>query len=277
MKNPYQPEQAIIKSIISETNDTATYSVTFVDENTAKDYSFKPGQFNMITTFGFGEAPISISSDPEEKQIGHTVRKVGSVTEAMALMKTNATIGIRGPYGRGWPMEELEGKDVLIIAGGIGLAPLRPVITQISKHREKFGHFEIIYGARTPADGLFKNEYESWRGITNTSLHLTVDRVPEGENWDDSVGLVTKLLNNINTKPENSLILVCGPEIMMKFIVRDLLEKQFSPEQIYVSMERRMKCGIGKCGNCQVGPKFVCKDGPVFTYKELSELVEEIF
>lgn len=277
MKNPYQPEKVAIKSIVPQTNDTKTYNVAFVDKNIAKGYSFKPGQFNMITAFGFGEAPISISSDPEEKEIGHTVRKVGSVTEAMALMKTEATIGIRGPYGRGWPMEQLEGKDVLIIAGGIGLAPLRPVITQISKHREKFGQFEIIYGARTPADELFKNEYESWRRLPNTSVHLTVDRVPQGEKWNGSVGLVTKLLDNMNTKPKNSLILICGPEIMMKFIIKGLLEKGFLPEQIFVSMERRMKCGIGKCGNCQLGPKFVCKDGPVFTYKELSELVEEIF
>lgn len=277
MKNPYQPEQAVIKEIIPETSDTITYRIVFADDSIEKNFKFKPGQFNMLTVFGFGEAPISFSSDPEETYVGHTVRKVGNVTDALAEKEVGAIIGLRGPYGRGWPIEELEGKNVLIIAGGIGLAPLRPVITQVSKHREKYGQFELIYGARTPGDGLFRNEYEAWGGIPNALLHFTVDRVPKGETWNGSVGLVTNLIENMNTRPENSLVLICGPEIMMKFTVRALLGKGFSPGQIYVSMERRMKCGIGKCGNCQIGPKFVCKDGPVFTYKELSELVEEVF
>lgn len=278
MRNLFQPYKAIIKNIVKETNDISTYEISFVDSDLSKEYSFIPGQFNMMTIFGYGEAPISVSSDPEqEESFYHTIRHVGKVTNALSNLKPGSIIGIRGSYGRGWPMEELEGKDVLIIAGGIGLAPLRPVITQITSHRDKYKQVEILYGAKTPRECLFKNEFEDWNSMPETVFRATVDKVPEGELWNGEIGLVTALFDSMLTKPDNAVILICGPEIMMKFAVKGLLAKGFSPEQIYVSMERRMKCGIGKCGNCQIGPKFVCKDGPVFTYKELSMLAEEVF
>ena len=273
--NPYIPEIAVIEKIEKQTADVNTYTLVFKDKAKQKGYSFSGGQFNQVTVFGFGEAPISISSDPQEKDaFQHTVRKVGNVTAALFNLKKGDVLGIRGPYGYGWPMKEAKGKDVLITAGGIGLAPLRPVITQLFKNRKDYGKIEILYGARTPGDLLFTSEFDDWRKVKDTKLSLTVDSVPKDQKWDHNVGVVTTLFDKMTTTPSNSIAMTVGPEIMMRFVIKGLLARGFSDKQLYVSLERRMECGIEKCGHCQIGDKYVCTDGPVFQWAAIKDIPE---
>lgn len=270
--NQLLPGQAVIRKTRHQTYDTITFTLSFVDGRQA-EYRYRPGQYNMVSLFGVGESAISISSEPSRRDsFDHTVRIVGNVTKALRRLEPGDVVGIRGPYGRGWPMDEAAGKDVLVVAGGMGLAPLRPAIAEILEHRERFGKLEILYGARTPEDLLFTDEYESWRSDPNCHLLTTVDMVPEGERWDGHVGVVTTLYKEMRTKPRNAVVLMCGPHVMMRFGIIGLVRSGFSPDQIYVSLERRMKCGVGICGHCQVGPLHVCKDGPVFSYSSLQKL-----
>jgi len=271
----YQPVEAVIADIIPETRDTTTYHFVFRDSQ-GEEFVFEPGQFNMLTVFGIGEAAISISSDPYRGDgFTHTIRHVGSVTKAVTRLEKGSVVGIRGPYGTGWPVDLLQGCNILVVAGGIGLAPLRPVLYLLGRERKAVGRVELLYGARTPRDLLFAAEYDHWRD-KGIKVLLTVDEVPEGTIWEHSQGVVTGLFDRMKSTPENTIVLTCGPEIMMKFVAQGLAERGFSPEQIYVSLERRMECGVGKCGRCQIGPKFVCKDGPVFAYAELLSLPEEV-
>ena len=273
MKDPYLPEKAVIERIRRETVDTKTYTVRLLDERKRGEFPVKPGQFIMVSLFGIGEAPFSLSSSPNsDGSFNATVRAVGNVTSALDRFEEGAIIGVRGPYGQGWPVESARGRDVLIIAGGIGLPPLRPVVTKIAEERRHYGRLEILYGARTPDQMIFPYEYEDWRKIKDTRLELTVDSVPPGTVWQYNVGVVTTLFNEMKTSAENSLVMTCGPEIMMRFVVRGLLAKGFAPDQIYVSLERRMKCGIAQCGHCQIGPKYVCRDGPVFRLSDIQGL-----
>jgi len=275
--NPYKPLKAVIKGIKQQTYDTTTYTMSFVDDKVQQEYKYDPGTFNMITLFGIGEAPISISSCADEKgTFDHTIRAVGNVTKALTQYKVGDVVGVRGPYGIGWPVEEMKGKNVLLIAGGIGLAPLRPVINHIKNRRSEYGKFEILYGAKTPNDMLFTDEFDTLRIIPDTNLLLTTDN-PGGVKWEHNVGVVTTLFEKMKSVPENTIMVTCGPDIMMKFVVKGLLAKGWAPEQIYVSLERRMNCGIKKCGKCQIGPLFCCQDGPVFNYGEIQGLPEEIF
>lgn len=275
MENPYKPEPAIIKEVRRETYDTTTYVLEFEDKEVQDTYSFSPGQFNMMTLLGIGEAPISISSHPDEGSFfQHTVRHVGDVTNRMRLLKPGQKIWMRGPYGTGWPMEILSRKDLLIIAGGIGLAPLRPVIEAVMLDRAEYGEVEVLYGARTPDDMLYTQEFNRWS--EKMRFRKTADRVDDRSKWDGSVGVVTQLFEGMKVQARNTVVLTCGPEVMMQFAVKGLLERGFCSEQIYVSLERRMECGVGKCGRCQIGPKFVCKDGPVFAFAELLTLPEEV-
>lgn len=230
----------------------------------------------MVSVLGFGEAPLSISSEAWRKDsFDHTVRAVGNVTRAMTRLQEGDILHIRGPYGRGWPMERIEGRELLIVAGGIGLAPLRPVIAQLTEARQRFGRVEILYGARTPADLLFTDELQGWQEY-GLRLLLSVDQVPGEETWSHNVGVVTTLFPRITVDPREAIALVCGPEIMMKFVVLDLLKRGYAPERIYLSLERRMECGVAMCGHCQMGPKYVCKHGPVFSYVEVKNLFGHI-
>jgi len=273
MRDPYLPERAAIEKIRRETVDTKTYTVRLLNEQRRAEFSVEPGQFIMGSLFGIGEAPFSLSSSPNsDGAFDTTVRAVGNITSALDRLEVGAVIGVRGPYGRGWPVESARGKDILIIAGGIGLPPLRPVITKIAQERRDYGRLEILYGARTPDQMIFPYEYDDWRKIKETRLELTVDSVPPSSAWQHKVGVVTTLFSEMETSPENSIVMTCGPEIMMRFVVRGLLAKKFSPDQIYVSLERRMKCGIAQCGHCQIGPKYVCKDGPVFRLSKIQGL-----
>jgi len=273
MRDPYLPERAAIEKIRRETVDTKTYTVRLLNEQRRAEFSVEPGQFIMVSLLGIGEAPFSLSSSPNsDGAFDTTIRAVGNITSTLDRLEVGAAIGVRGPYGRGWPIESARGKDVLIIAGGIGLPPLRPVITKIAEERRDYGRLEILYGARTPDQMIFPYEYDDWRKIKETRLELTVDSVPPSTAWQHKVGVVTTLFSEMETSPENSLVMTCGPEIMMRFVVRGLLAKKFSPDQIYVSLERRMKCGIAQCGHCQIGPKYVCKDGPIFRLSEIQGL-----
>lgn len=272
MKADFKPDKVVIKNMKDQTRDVRTFTLSFADGK--KDsYSFVPGQFNMLTHLGFGEAAISISSDPKIKDtLDHTVRKVGNFTEALFRLKKGDTIGLRGPFGKGWPMDEAKGKNVLIVAGGVGLAPLRSVVMEIASNRASYGNFEILYGARNPGEMLFTDEFDQWRKIKNANLELAVDAVPPGEKWAHTVGVVTVLFDKMQSKPKDTVVMTCGPDIMMHFGVQGLLKKGFTEDQIYVSLERRMKCGMAQCGACQIGPNYVCKDGPVFKSRIMKEL-----
>ncbi|HMA36653.1 MAG TPA: FAD/NAD(P)-binding protein [Chloroflexia bacterium] len=232
--------------------------------------TFAPGQFNMLYVFGIGEVPISISGDPARPDpLVHTIRAVGPVSEALCNLRRGETVGVRGPYGTAWPVGETPGSDLLIATGGIGLAPLRPALYYALAHREQFGSVVLLYGARTPADLLYRHELEAWRGRFDLKVDVTVDRAER--DWRGHVGTVTTLIPHANFDPARTVALVCGPEIMMHFTIQELLKTGMAAEQIYISMERNMKCAIGLCGHCQWGPRFVCQDGPVFRYSAIRD------
>lgn len=262
-----EPDWAEITAITNETSDVSTYWLKFVDPSMQADYSFKPGQFNMIYVPGFGEAAISISSDSEDRnKIGHTIRFVGNVTRAMSHLKVGDVIGLRGPFGSPWPVDEMEGKDIFIACGGIGLPPLRPVIYNIIHHREKYGKVTLLYGARTANDLMYTSEYDNWRQA-GIDVEITVDR--GDANWSGRVGVVPMWFYQFRIDAQKTAVLTCGPEIMIRFVIFEALARRVPLENIFVSLERNMKCGQGSCGHCQLGPYFVCKDGPVFRFDAL--------
>ena len=264
---PLAPFWAEVTEIVHEAEGIATFWLKFQDSELAKTYSFLPGQFNMVYIPGYGEAAISISSDHEDRtRVGHTIRFVGNVTRAVSRLKVGDVVGIRGPFGTPWPMDELEGHDVIIASGGIGLAPLRPAIYHIMNHRESYGKVYVLYGARTPKDLLYPNEYDSWQD-RDIQIVPTVDRADE--TWTGSVGVVPMLFYRFRMDAPKSMVLTCGPEIMIRFMVFEGLARRVPSDQIYVSLERNMKCGQGSCGHCQLGPYFICKDGPVFRFDQL--------
>jgi len=254
------PSKGIVEEVIDEIPDVRTLYIRVENHFPTP----LPGQFNEIYVHGVGEAPISVSDVTEDGLIAHTVRAAGSVTRKMVEVKQGDILGVRGPYGKGWPIERLTGKNVLIIAGGIGLAPLRPVIREIEKNRPRYGKLTLLYGARTPRLLLYKHEFSQYESIPNTEFYVTVDK-PDSV-WDGCVGVVTTLLSRAEITPENTVAFICGPEIMMRFTIKELGKLGFKDNQIYLSLERRMRCGIGLCGHCQMGPYFVCKHGPVFPY-----------
>ena len=262
-----EPIWAEVTAITPEIDGVATYWLKFSDPIMRADYTFQPGQFNMVYIPGYGEAAISICSDMEEPgTIGHTVRFVGNVTRAVSRLKVGDTIGLRGPFGTYWPIKEMEGKDVLIACGGIGLPPLRPVLYHIAKNRSKYGKVTLLYGARTPSDLMYTNEYEAWRKA-DIDVHVTVDR--GDANWSGHVGVVPMWFYQFRIDPRKTTVLTCGPEIMIRFVIYEALARRVPVENIYVSLERNMKCGQGSCGHCQLGPYFICKDGPVFRFDAL--------
>ncbi len=267
---------AVVKKILKESSNTNTYTLAFVNEEKQKNFKALPGQFMMIGIFGIGEAALSICKIDEDGSFSTTVRNVGNVTNTIYQLKEGDKLNMRGPYGTGWPLEELKGKDILIVAGGIGLPPLRGIIDLVQKNRKNYGHLEIIYGARTPEDMVFKYEFGAWRQIKNSRFDLTVDTVSLGSKWECKIGLVTSCFPQMKTRNKNSIALLCGPEIMMRFAAKCLETIGFKDNQIYVSLERRMKCGFGKCGHCQIGPKYVCKDGPVFSYDEIRPYIHPL-
>ena len=234
--------------------------------------AFAPGQFNMLTVFGVGEVPISLSGDPAEAdRLVHTIRAIGPVSTALARLGPGDIIGLRGPYGAGWPMTEAAGRDVVVVAGGLGLAPLRPALYRLLAERARYGKIMLLYGTRSPNDILFRRELESWRRRLDVEIDVTVDHA--GSDWHGHVGVVTTLIARAAFDPLHAMALVCGPEVMMRFAIAALRDAGVADEAIYLSMERNMKCAIGFCGHCQFGTVFVCRDGPVFRYDRIRTML----
>ncbi len=270
-----EPTWAEITAITPEVEGVSTYWLKFTDPAMQQTYTFRPGQFNMVYVPGVGEAAISISSNPADRTtVGHSVRFVGNVTRAIRRLKVGDVLGLRGPFGTCWPIEELTGKDVFMAAGGIGLPPMRPVIYHILRNREKYGKVTLVYGARTPKELMYQEEYDTWRQA-GIDLELTVDRADE--EWTGRVGVVPMWFYQLRIDARKTAILTCGPEIMIRFVIYEALARRIPPSNIHVSLERNMKCGQGSCGHCQVGPYFICKDGPVFRFDALQQFfnVEE--
>lgn len=260
--DPMVPRPFRIVRVQKELSDTFTFDLVAQDGAALR---FRPGQFNMLYVFGVGEVPISISGDPAMPEVlVHTTRAVGTVTRAMWRMRAGQTLGVRGPFGSPWPLEAARGGDVVVVAGGIGLAPLRPLIRQVLAERETFGHVVILYGARTPEDILYAQEVKGWRGRSDTSVQVTVDRATGG--WSGPVGVVTRLVQAGGFDASTATAFVCGPEVMMRGAADALLRKGLTADRIWLSMERNMKCALGFCGHCQWGGTFVCKDGPIFNF-----------
>jgi NAD(P)H-flavin reductase len=241
------------------------------DDAIREGYRWIPGQFNMIYVPGLGEAAISISGDPQERGlIRHTIRIVGSVTRAIDGLGVGGTVGLRGPFGRGWPLDELTGGDVVLVGGGIGLAPLRPVIYWMLKNRERFRRVILLYGCRTPEDRLYVDELARWPENRAIDVLVTVDNETSG--WVGPVGVVTNLLQRIKVNADSTTVMVCGPRMLNRAAAWGFLQLHVPPERVFLSLERNMHCGYGQCGHCQYGPKFVCKDGPVFAFSEIAEV-----
>ncbi len=265
--DPMRPRPYRIDRWIRELSDTFTVDLEPLEGPPAP---FRPGQFNMLYVFGAGEVPISISGDPARpERLVHTTRAVGQVTNAMKALRVGDTIGVRGPFGTPWPVEAAYGRDVVVAAGGIGLAPLRPLIHALLAERPRFGTVVLLYGARTPEDILFRRQLTAWRGRFDMTVHATVDRATG--RWSGPVGMVTRLIARGGFDARDTVAFVCGPEVMMRHTAQALIDRGVLARRIHLSMERNMKCAIGVCGHCQWGPAFVCKDGPVFRYDQVAE------
>jgi len=270
--NVYLPHLAVIERIVEETADTKTLHFNFREEKLREEFTFQSGQFCLLSVLGVGEAPFCISSSPTRR--GHlecSIRAVGRLTRALHRLGVGAEIGFRGPYGNSFPLGFLEGKNLVFVGGGIGLAPLRSLIWNVIDNREKYGRVDIIYGARSPADLCFRYDLEAWDKDKTVSLLTTVDKGDEG--WSGRVGLVPVVLEEAAPSADNSVAIVCGPPIMIRFTFPALERLGFSPEQMLTTLEKRMKCGIGKCGRCNVGNIYVCRDGPVFSFAEINNFV----
>lgn len=268
--DPMLPQVYRVQRVRREIPDTFTLELE--PEEGVEVPPFASGQFNMLYVFGVGEIPISISGDPARRRpLVHTTRAVGTVSKAMRELKPEDVIGVRGPFGSHWPIERAMGKDVVIVAGGIGLAPLRSAMYQIISQREKYGKVVLLYGARTPEDILYRREVEHWRAHFDLEVYVTVDNATG--KWRGSVGVVTRLIPRAPFDPLNTVAMICGPEVMIRFTAAELEKRRVATENIFVSMERNMKCAIGQCGHCQYGPHFVCKDGPVFQYSRVQHLL----
>ncbi len=274
-KEIYIPRKAIIKEIHREAKDTNTYRIEFPEKipGHAEGNAFNPGQFILVSILGVGEAPISLTSSPTEKGfLEICVRDAGSVTGALHKLKVGDEIGVRGPYGNSFPVEELKGSNLLFVAGGIGLAPLRSVIKYVLSHRGEYGKVYILYGARSPEEMVFQDEFSSWNQVPDTEVLLTVDTETPG--WKGPVGVVTNLLKTLQGVGDFKA-LICGPPVMVPFVIMGLRELELKEENIITTLERYMKCGVGKCGHCYISGKYTCVDGPVFTYAQMKELAVE--
>ncbi|MHB0912076.1 MAG: FAD/NAD(P)-binding protein [Armatimonadota bacterium] len=274
MCNPYVPHLAVIEKITEETWDTKTFRAVFQDEALRESFTYEPGQFQEVSAFGVGEATFCLTSSSTRKgYIEFSVKKVGTVTSALHDLDEGATVGIRAPLGNHFPYADWKGKDLWFIGGGIGMAPLRSLLNFCLDNRDDYGKINILYGARSKGDLCFTYEFDEWAKSPNTELFLTIDREEEG--WDKNVGFVPAYLMDLKPSPENAIAITCGPPIMIKFVLQNLKELGFADEQIFTTLEMKMKCGIGKCGRCNIGHIYVCTDGPVFSYAQLKDLPPE--
>lgn len=271
--NPWLSHTAIITEITPEIPGVATYHLQLRDHAAAELYAFRPGQFNMLYLPGVGEAAISLSANPRSRNAwAHTIRAAGGVTQTLARLRQGETLGLRGPFGRPWPMQECAGKNVILIAGGIGLPPLRPAIYEFLAQRDQYRQMTLLHGARTAEMLLYGREYADWsaRGL---DIQTTVDRPSPG--WQGNVGVVPLLLNRVQMQdPQNTLVLMCGPEVMLRYCALAALHRRIPRANIWISTERNMQCAVGLCGHCQLGPDFICKDGPVFRYDHIAPYLD---
>ena len=277
-RNPYLPYPARIEAVAveNEARDIKTFRLAFEDSTSAAEFRHLPGQFAELSLPGVGEAPFGIASSPTEAgSLLFSVKRVGLFTAELHSLEPGALIGVRGPMGKPFPWDRMAGKDLVIVGGGFAFTTLRAVITHIlhPDHRSRFGSVLVIYGARTPGELMYRNELAEWQKRDDIDVHLTVDKAENG--WNQHVGVVPAVLEQLKPSPENALSLICGPPIMIKFTLVSLTTLGFSDDAVILSLEMRMKCGIGKCGRCNIGGKYVCKDGPVFTRQELRSLPAE--
>ena len=278
MRSPYTPSLTIVDKVISENdmNDIKTFQLAFEDKDTAQAFKYTPGQFAEVSLFGVGECPIGIASSPmDEDFIQFTVKKVGVLTTSLHNCVEGDVVGVRGPYGNGFSMDILEGRDVVIVGGGFAFTTLRSLTKYIlhEANRERFGNLTVVYGARNPGELLYKYDLEAWGERDDINLVVTVDK--GDDSWTGKEGFVPAILKETSPSSENAVMVVCGPPAMIRFTIPVIEELKFQPENTYISLEMRMKCGIGKCGRCNIGSKYVCKDGPVFSFKELQSLPKE--
>ncbi|MET0091405.1 MAG: FAD/NAD(P)-binding protein [Candidatus Thiodiazotropha sp.] len=272
MPDRHLPRTAIIDRRTQESPTIFTLRMQFEDAGAQEAFEFAPGQFNMVTLFGTGEIPISIVNDPQDSHFfDHTIRVVGRVSEGLSRLQPGDRVGVRGPFGRGWPVEEAPGRDVLLITGGLGCAPLVSVIRYLMKRREQFGHIHILQGVKHANDLIWREQYDAWAREPDVNVLLAADVVTR--EWHGQQGMVTELISQLHLRIGRTLVMLCGPELMMMAAIANLRELGVGDHQIWFSMERNMQCGIGQCGHCQIGPKFVCRDGPVFCYSELADFV----
>jgi len=274
--NPYQPHMARIVRIDRMVTDNHLFALRFLDDRIADSFHHLPGQFVMLSVPGAGEMPISISSSPTRPGVLELcVRRVGRVTSALHRMQANDTVGVRGPYGNGYPVQEMKHNDLLLAAGGLGMAPLRSLLWYALDRRDEFQNITLMYGAKRPEDILFRSELQTLVDRTDLKCLLTVDADPAGV-WPNYVGLLPTMFNHAQIDPQRTYAAVCGPPVVYKFILRKLLELGFPKNRILMSLERRMKCGVGKCGHCSIGYKYTCLHGPIFTYWDALNLPEMI-
>lgn len=273
--DPWQPLSVRIKRIVPETPGVKTYDLELAGEDSERFGTFTAGQFNMLYVPGVGEAAISISGRPDADTIRHTVRDVGLVTHALDQGEIGMSLGLRGPFGSAWPMKDIfqhsPSAHIVVVAGGIGLAPLRYAVKQFIQQRSRLERCDLLVGARTPEDLLYQGEYKAWcdAGVT---VQTTVDR--SDPDWHGNVGVATLLLDRLNLpNPESTILLTCGPEVMMRYVIQAAIQKGIPEQQLWLTLERNMNCAIGLCGHCQLGPAFVCKDGPVFRYDQIETLL----
>ncbi|BBF65938.1 Ni/Fe hydrogenase subunit gamma [Acidithiobacillus sp. 'AMD consortium'] len=273
MPDPYLPHEVEILERIQESPTIFTLRLAFTDPEMQASYRFQPGQFNMVYLYGVGEVPISIVSDPEDGHlIDHTIRAVGLVTQGLTRLGKGARLGLRGPYGRGWPLKPAEGRDIVLLTGGLGCAPVVSVIHYILRRRERFGRLTILQGVKHTDDLIWRDQYEAWSRLPDVQVGLAADVGSPG--WFGQVGPVTVLFDRAQFDP-GALVMMCGPEPMMRAAVQELLRRGVAGEDLWLSMERSMHCAVGHCGHCQMGRNFVCRDGPVFPYPEIQALLGE--
>jgi sulfhydrogenase subunit gamma (sulfur reductase) len=269
--NIYLPDIAVIEKVLDETSDTRTFQFNLKDKAKRESFRFKSGQFGEYSAFGAGEATFCISSSPTRpNHLEFTVKNVGLVTAALHRLSAGDEIGFRGPYGNSFPLEELKGKNLVFIGGGIGLAPLRSLIWNVLDNRDQYGTVTIVYGARSPQDLCYEQDLKEWTKNNSVNLTVTIDR--ESQGWDGCVGFVPKVLGEVAPSPSNAVAIVCGPPVMIRFTFPVLEKLGFTPANMITTLEKRMKCGVGKCGRCNIGEIYVCRDGPVFSYARIKTL-----
>lgn len=275
MQNPYLPHLATVIEVVEESPTIKSFKVKFIDEEVQKNFKFEPGHVGQLSRFGYGESTFVINSPPTRMEyLQFSVMKAGKNTSALHSVQAGDTVGVRAPLGNYFPYEDMKGKDIVLVGGGIGMAPLRTLLLFMLDNRKDYGKISLLYGARSPEDMAFKSDLPEWLGSKDMECVLTIDN--EAKGWEHKVGLIPNVLLEMNPKPKNTVAITCGPPIMIKFTLQALEKLKFKPNQIVTTLERRMKCGVGICGRCNIGEKYVCIDGPVFTLEQLQAMPNEL-